>query len=61
MKKNRQKAQAGDPKQKRPSWSRKKENFYLWMFIAQEGLFEEARDYIFENMYEWITYARSPL
>lgn len=56
MKKNRKNAQAGSHGQ----WSRKKENFYLWMFIAQEGLFEEASDFIFENMCGRIAYARPP-
>ena len=28
----------------------RREAFYLWMFIAQEGLLEEAREFMEENM-----------
>jgi hypothetical protein len=28
----------------------RRESFYLWMFIAQEGLLEEARVFMEENM-----------
>lgn len=28
----------------------RREAFYLWMFIAQEGLLEEAREFMDENM-----------
>lgn len=36
----------------RPETSRllRREAFYLWMFIAQEGLLEEAREFMEENM-----------
>ena len=27
-----------------------RQNFYLWMFISQEGLWEEAREFVLENM-----------
>ena len=27
-----------------------RQNFYLWMFIAQEGLWDEAREFLKENM-----------
>ena len=30
----------------------RRQNFYLWMFIAQEGLYEEAKEYLSENMDE---------
>ena len=59
MKKDKDKAHCADPKQNRPSWSRKKENFHLWMFIAQEGLFEEACEFIFENRYGKSIHARN--
>lgn len=28
----------------------RRESFYLWMFIAQEGLLTEAREFMEENM-----------
>ncbi len=28
----------------------KRETFYMWMFITQEGLWEEAREFLEENM-----------
>ncbi len=27
-------------------------NFYLWMYLAQEGIFEEAHDFVREKMEE---------
>ena len=27
-------------------------NFYLWMYLAQEGIFEEAHDFVRERMEE---------
>ena len=30
----------------------RRQNFYLWMFISQEGLFEEAKEFLAENMDE---------
>lgn len=27
-----------------------RQNFYLWMFISQEGLWDEAREFLKENM-----------
>lgn len=27
-----------------------RQNFYLWMFISQEGLWDEAREFLRENM-----------
>ena len=60
MKKHRHKLQDGHPQQKHPSWSRKKESFYLWMFIAQEGLIEEARDFILEYMDDEVPHFKGP-
>jgi len=60
MKKDKHKAHGETRKQSRPSWNRKKENFYLWMFITQEGLFEEASNFIFENKYGKTIYALKP-
>ena len=28
----------------------KRQNFYLWMFISQEGLWDDAREFLAENM-----------
>lgn len=28
----------------------RRELFYLWLFLAQEGIYEEARDFINEHM-----------
>ena len=46
MKKSR-KRPAEKPKDK-PGKAWERENFYLWMFIAKEGLFEDARDFLEE-------------
>lgn len=27
-----------------------RQNFYLWMFISQEGLWSEAKEFVEENM-----------
>lgn len=27
-----------------------RQNFYLWMFISQEGLWDDAREFVSENM-----------
>lgn len=27
-----------------------RQNFYLWMFISREGLWEEAKEFLEENM-----------
>lgn len=27
-----------------------RQNFYLWMFISQEGLWSEAKEFVDENM-----------
>lgn len=52
--------EAPDP---RPEVSRltRREAFYLWMFIAQEGLLEEAREFLEENMCHPVPFECGPL
>lgn len=38
----------------------RREAFYLWMFIAQEGLLEEAREFMEENMGHRVPFEYGP-